>query len=178
MKKLIIATFELEDEAINSLRQLQRENVNVKETSIINKTKKKDVMGAIKVDADKQTVESTDEEPDKVDDYTNATPTIAVAGYGSYTSPGTYGVGAFSYSNASQITIAGPLFHTISDDDENDFNKHLENRGVPSSDIDKLEQAISKDHTVVFVETNENESKFIYTKFLNHEAIDVKTYNQ
>jgi hypothetical protein len=167
MKKLIIATFELEDEAINLLKQLENENINVKDTSIVNKSEDTTVLGATNINPDenkkdKESVESV----------------IPLGGNStnSYTYP--YGIGVFSYSNNGAVTITGPLFYSISKEEEKDLSKYLAKKGIPSSDIKKFEQAILKDHTVLLVDSNEEEARVFNTKFLNHGALDVKTYDQ
>jgi hypothetical protein len=178
MKKLIIATFELEDEAINLLKQLENQNINVKETSIVNKSEDTSVLGAVKVDPDEHNINSPQKKSkDPIDDNE---PVIPAGGNTTtpYPYPYPYGIGVFSYSNNGAVTITGPLFYNISEEEEKDLSKYLEKRGIPSSDIKKFEQALLKNHTVFLVDSNEEEASIISTKFLSHGALDVETYDQ
>ena len=171
MKKLIIATFELKDEAINLLKQLQNEDINVNDSSIINKSEDKTVLGTAKVNPDGKKLDSSQKEPES----TTILPVIG-NNSGSYATP--YGIGFFSHSKNGAITITGPLFYNLSQEEDKDLSKYLEKKGIPTSDIEKFEQALLKNHTVFLIDTNEEEAGIIVTKFLSNGALDAKTYDQ
>lgn len=173
IKKLIIGSFELEDGAINALRQLEKAELQIENTSLVKEAKetRSAIRGQVtdglynRKDTVRMPGGSEDQMMTSVKENSVTLP---------LTGPTT--IGTFPYNSGGQIMITGPLFKDDSSDEDKDFNKYLLRRGVSSSDVDHFEQAILKGHTMVLAETSDSLSGLVASKLRSQGALDVGVY--